>query len=186
MYDCFAYHLPTDRLPTFVLALGQKVEWTEEEACFQGLAQVGLNWVGHMPVGRLPGMTWHIVSSHSTSALLLQSAPLPSSSAPRKFVIGIAVLHLVWCLLQALAELYCVQSSVADAAGSEAGSSSSNEDEEHAQQQQLAAQRRRQLEWTVQHVILPALRWGRIEHDSTSLQFAQVVLCATHAVPFAP
>lgn len=30
---------PADRLPSFVLALGQHVEWGDEELCFQGLAQ---------------------------------------------------------------------------------------------------------------------------------------------------
>ncbi|KAI7838887.1 hypothetical protein COHA_007352 [Chlorella ohadii] len=90
-----------DRLPSFVLSLGQHVEWGNEESCFRGLAQ-------------------------------------------------------------ALAELYRLQPSIADAAAEAeaeaeaAGGGPSREQQAAAREE--AQQRRRQREWTVQHVLLPALR----------------------------
>ncbi|KAL4433570.1 hypothetical protein ABPG75_000011 [Micractinium tetrahymenae] len=89
-----------DRLPAFVLALGQDVEWTEEKACFQGLAQ-------------------------------------------------------------ALAELYCVQPTIAEAVAEARG-----REDDICVEGDCAAQckhstptgEQRQQEWTLQHVLLPALR----------------------------
>ncbi|KAL4439671.1 hypothetical protein ABPG75_002672 [Micractinium tetrahymenae] len=89
-----------DRLPAFVLALGQDVEWTEEKACFQGLAQ-------------------------------------------------------------ALAELYCVQPTIAEAVAEARG-----REDDICVEGDCAPQckhstptgEQRQQEWTLQHVLLPALR----------------------------
>ncbi|PRW20651.1 DNA mismatch repair Mlh1 isoform X1 [Chlorella sorokiniana] len=88
----------TDRLPMFVLALGQHVEWGDEESCFRGLAQ-------------------------------------------------------------ALAELYRLQPSIGDAAAeAEAEAAAGGNSEEQQAARDAAQQRQRQREWTVQHVLLPALR----------------------------
>lgn len=63
--------------------------------------------------------------------------------------------------MQALAELYRLQPSFADAAEegdleAEAGQANG---EQQAAAREAAQQRRRQREWSVQHVLLPALRW---------------------------
>lgn len=62
-------------------------------------------------------------------------------------------------LLQALAELYRLQPSIADAAAEVAAAAGDATKEQRAAAAVEAEQRRRQREWTAQHVLLPALRW---------------------------
>ena len=72
-----------DRLPGFVLALGQSVEWGEEEACFKGLAQVrcavvvrvgrGEGGGGAAPLHPLPA--W--ILSVAVNSLLPLTRPAP-------------------------------------------------------------------------------------------------------------
>lgn len=63
-------------------------------------------------------------------------------------------------LPQALAELYRLQPSIADAAAeADAQAAAGGSDgQQQLMAHEAAGQRRRQREWTVQHVLLPALR----------------------------
>ena len=82
-------------------------------------------------------------------------APHPYLSFP-----PVAPPPCLWIRPQALAELYSVQPSIADAAaegGDGSGSGSGGEGEEAAAVE-AAEGRRQQREWTVQHLVMPALR----------------------------
>lgn len=130
-----------------MLSLGQHVEWGNEESCFRGLAQASAACSSVQPL---------LLACTTNALCLLRSGCAVAAKQHGQWIV------INGPVLQALAELYRLQPSIADAAAEAeaeaeaAGGGPSGEQQAAARDE--AQQRRRQREWTVQHVLLPALR----------------------------